>query len=260
MNDEHRDDAVLFALGQLEDPEARALADEASRDPGLATLITEYRATLAVLALSAEATNPPPGLRDSILAVAARDVTAGEPEITPTNHPADQPAPVVPPTPRWNESLYLEMMPWCLAACLAIGCAVLAYHVSALYRENTSLLASRGDWASLRLAVLAPSDPASSSASGRALWNEPGGVGVFESDSLPVLGATQVYQLWIFEEGNPAPVPAGFFDPSNGQRTPLRPIRPVKNVAAVAVSIEVTGGKPQPEGPVVLVGAVGKAG
>lgn len=248
MNDAHRDDAVLFVLGQLDEAGTRALIDEASRDPELAALITDYRATLAVVALSTNPADPPARLREAILQIAA----AESPRMAP---PSPTLLPPPPPTSRLK-----TFLPWCLAACLAIGCAVLAYRVATLHRENSALLAARDDWSTLRLAVLAPAEPGSSNAAGRALWNEKSGFGVFESDSLPALTSAQVYQLWIFEEGNPAPVPSGFFDPAKGRRVELKPARAVGNVAAVAVSIEVAGGRPQPEGPVVLVGEVGKAG
>lgn len=247
MTDEHRDDAVLFVLGQLGEPETRALVEEAARDPELAALITDYRATLAVVALSPEQIEPPARLRQTILALASKPDEPAEPI----------PLPSPPRVTRLRRALVL---PWALAACLAIACVVLAFRLSVLHRENATLLADRDDWSNLNLAVLAPAEPGSSDASGRALWNAGRGVGVFESDSLPPLASTLVYQLWIFEKDNPAPVPSGFFNPADGTRTELKPARPVKEVAAVAVSVEVSGGRPQPEGPVVLVGKLGTTG
>ncbi len=261
MNDEHRVDAVLYALGQLGASEAHALIEAADQDPELAALITEYHATLGVFALSAEPIEPPARLRDSILAIAAPPSQA-LPE-TPIDPPARivPPAPVLLPTPTKPEPFLLrEVLPWCLAASLAIGCAVLASIVATLHRENQVLLASRDDWSSWQLAILAPSDPAQSQASGRAIWNQQMNAGVFESDSLPALTVAQVYQLWVFEKDNPAPIPAGFFDPAEGRRAELKPTRAVGTISAVAVSIETPGGRLQPKGPVVLVGAVGKAG
>lgn len=251
MTDELKENAALFALGLLEAAEAEAFLQEAARDPELAALAADYEATLGVVALSADPIEPPAGLRASILAKAM------EGEVS-----AVLPAPAVLPSIPKAKPIrrFQTVLPWSLAACLAVGCAVLAYRTFTLQREKAALLASRDDWSSLRLAVLAPAEPGTSNATGRALWDEKRGVGVFESGTLPTLAANQVYQLWIFEKDNPAPVPSGFFIPAEGTRAELKPQRPVGEVAAVAVSIEVAGGRPQPEGPVVLVGEVASSG
>lgn len=252
MTDEQKENAALFALGLLEEAEAATFLQAAADDPELAALAVEYETILGVVALSADPIEPPASLRESILAKA---IEGAPPQITVAPAPVLLPAPATKPARRFQ-----VVVPWSLAACLAIGCAVLAYRTVSLQRENATLLASRDDWSSLRLAVLAPAEPGTSDVSGRALWDERRGVGVFESGNLPTLAADQVYQLWIFEKDNPAPVPSGFFIPAEGNRVELKPQRPVEEVAAVAVSIEVAGGRPQPEGPVVLVGEVVSSG
>lgn len=251
MTDEQKENAALFALGLLEEAEAEAFLREATDDPELAFLAAEYQATLGVIALSADPIEPPASLRQSILAKAMEGDT-----------PAVLPAPVALPSVQNTKPArrFQVVVPWSLAACLAVGCAVLAYRTTTLQREKAALIASRDDWSSLQLAVLSPAEPGTSDATGRALWDGKRGVGVFESGSLPALAQNQVYQLWIFEKDNPAPVPSGFFIPSEGTRAELKPQRPVGEVAAVAVSIEVAGGRPQPEGPVVLVGKVETSG
>lgn len=251
MTDEQKENAALFALGLLEEAEAEAFLREATDDPELAFLAAEYQATLGVIALSADPIEPPASLRQSILAKAMEGDT-----------PAVLPAPVALPSVQNTKPArrFQVVAPWSLAACLAVGCAVLAYRTTTLQREKAALIASRDDWSSLQLAVLSPAEPGTSDATGRALWDGKRGVGVFESGSLPALAQNQVYQLWIFEKDNLAPVPSGFFIPSEGTRAELKPQRPVGEVAAVAVSIEVAGGRPQPEGPVVLVGKVETSG
>lgn len=259
MTDEQKENAALFALGFLEAAEVEAFLHEAARDPELATLAADYQATLGVIALSADPIEPPASLRESILAKAMEGKV---PQTTTAPAPVVLPAPTsLPPASAAKPTRRFQVIvPWSLAACLAIGCAVLAYRTTTLQRENAELLASRDDWSSLRLAVLAPAEPGTSEATGRALWDEKRGSGVFESGTLPALAQDQVYQLWIFEKDNPSPVPSGFFIPAEGTRAELKPQRPVGEVAAVAVSIEVAGGRPQPEGPVVLVGKVETSG
>ena len=251
MTDDQKENAALFALGLLEAAEAEAFLQDAARDSELAALAADYQTTLGVIALSADPIEPPASLRESIL------TKAMEGEI-----PAVLPAPVVLPSiPKAKPARRFQVVvPWSLAACLAVACAVLAYRTSVLQNEKAALIAARDDWSSLQLAVLAPAEPGTSEATGRALWDGKRGVGVFESGTLPALAQNQVYQLWIFEKDNPAPVPSGFFIPSEGTRAELKPQRPVGEVAAVAVSIEVAGGRPQPEGQVVLVGKVETSG
>lgn len=257
MTDEQKENAALFALGLLEEAEASAFLSEAADDLDLAFLAAEYQATLGVIALSAEPVEPPASLRESILAKAM-----GEDVPVVLSEPAVLPAPVLLPSiPSVKPGgRFKVILPWSLAACLAIGCATLAYRTASLEREKAQLLAARDDLSTLQLAVLAPAEPGTSDATGRAIWDRKRGVGVFESATLPALAENHVYQLWIFEKDNPAPVPSGFFIPSEGARTELKPQRPVGEVAAVAVSIEVAGGRPQPEGPVVLVGEVETSG
>jgi len=62
---------------------------------------------------------------------------------------------------------------------------------------------------------------------------------------LPSPAAGTAYELWVIEGGRP--VAAGFL---RGRLTPLT--RPVPRDAAVAVSIEPTGGSPRPTGPLLL--------
>jgi anti-sigma-K factor RskA len=71
------------------------------------------------------------------------------------------------------------------------------------------------------------------------------GEAVLAARRLPPLSAGTVYELWIIDGGRPRP--AGLFSGSLVTLT-----RPVPRGAAVAVSLEPTGGSPQPTGPLIL--------
>jgi len=68
---------------------------------------------------------------------------------------------------------------------------------------------------------------------------------VLTARRLPPLAAGTVYELWVIDGGRPQP--AGLFSGSFVTLT-----RPVPRGATVAVSLEPTGGSPQPTGPLLL--------
>lgn len=70
-------------------------------------------------------------------------------------------------------------------------------------------------------------------------------------DGLPELPAEQDYQLWVIGTG--APVPAGIFD-TTGTPTEVLIGEEVFAGAVVAVTVEPTGGSPQPSSdPIVVI-------
>ena len=74
--------------------------------------------------------------------------------------------------------------------------------------------------------------------------------------NLAALPAGKTYQLWLIPtEGKP--ISAGVFNPdAQGAGTILLPPLPEGVVAkAFAVTVEPSGGVPQPTGPIVLVGS-----
>ncbi len=90
---------------------------------------------------------------------------------------------------------------------------------------------------------------------GRAFYHPRKGL-VFTAANLAALPAGKTYQLWLIPtEGNP--ISAGVFDPdAQGAGTILLPPLPEGVAAkAFAVTVEPSGGVPQPTGPIVLVGS-----
>lgn len=71
---------------------------------------------------------------------------------------------------------------------------------------------------------------------------------------LPPAPPGHTYQLWVIESGAPAPRSAGVFDPDAGGRVLHVETAPgdLEREFQVAVSVEPSGGMPQPTGPIVL--------
>jgi anti-sigma-K factor RskA len=124
MIDERQEElASLYALGLLEGNELASFEASLARDPALQTLVRELRAASTALAHGASSAAPPAALKTRILeSVATAPVTA-----TPT-------ATIIRPVFRsW------QLIPWAVAACLAIGGAWLAQGYFATQSEVAML-------------------------------------------------------------------------------------------------------------------------
>lgn len=91
---------------------------------------------------------------------------------------------------------------------------------------------------------------------GKAFYHPQKGL-LFYSANLPALPANQTYQLWLVPaKGNP--ISAGTFEvDTRGNGQVLLPSLPAGvPAAAFAVTIEPSGGVPQPTGPKILIGTV----
>lgn len=236
MTDELKEQAVMYALGQLAEDERAAFVSTLRSDAELAALVGEYEAVLGAIALSAEEAIPPASLRERILREAG-----GVDESTTV------------PFRRPIERKRSSFVPWAAAAMFAIFCGFLGLQVAELKRENAEL-ARLNDPENIRLVALAAASEEYPDISANVAWNPESGIGFIETKDLPPAPSGKTYQLWVFEEGNPAPVSAGLFDPAASVRASFQPDRPVEKAVTFAVSLEVAGGRPQPEGPVVLAG------
>jgi anti-sigma-K factor RskA len=189
-----RDDIVAFALGALEPQEARAVQAHA---PGCARCKRELEAlvpAVAVLGESVEQLEPPPELRERVLAEVHADVarTAAERE-----------APARRPQRRGWRGL---MMRPALAVGLAIVIAAVGGYV----------IAGNGGGGEGGTEIAVKSGPAAAPGAG-------GSLAVSEDSStldlhgLRQLTGNEVYQVWIAEGANP-PSPSSSFTPDRAGR------------------------------------------
>jgi len=250
MTDEQRENAALYALELLESEERDAFESALDKDADLAALVQEHRAVLSILSLSPETREPPESLREVILERAREIEAAGLRAVPPSRSQATSTKPAAA-----SGKPFSRVLPWALAACFAIGFGFLFVQVNGLKQKNAEL-AQLANPENFRFAVLAAQTETLPEISASVAWNAASSVGIIGTASLPAQPPDKTYQLWIFEEGNPSPVSAGIFDPGRDPRIVFRPERPVTDATTFAVSIEVSGGRPQPEGPVVLAGSL----
>lgn len=136
-----------------------------------------------------------------------------------------------------------------LDARLASGDRQLAGLDARLARFERAIEASGG----LRIREL-PLDAtsASLSASARVMVDPAGSQVLLLASRLPPAPPGHTYQLWVIEDGAPRSV--GVFDPDEGGRVLHVESAPgdLTREFSVAVSVEPSGGLPQPSGPIVL--------
>jgi anti-sigma-K factor RskA len=89
----------------------------------------------------------------------------------------------------------------------------------------------------------------------RMLYNARMGLGVYSGQIAPAPSGKS-YQLWLVPSSG-APVSAGLVDPNQQNGAVVVRLAPGLAPKAFAVTLEPFGGRPQPTGPMVLVGAAG---
>jgi hypothetical protein len=215
--DELRDEYEAFALGVAEDPERTGIVEHlAGQCPTCTHGVREAAAVVAGMSSLGHQTNPPKALRRRVLAM------------------VDAPG---------ARSRFGVWLPWGLAFTLAL---VLASVIVPAHRQSDS--ASRFQAA---LAIL--NDPYSREVSfgeaehparGRFFVSPRRGI-VLIASSLPPLAPDRTFEMWVLpQSGNP--IPAGTFrGEREGTAVHVRP-GPVQSAAALAVTVEPSGGSQQP--------------
>ena len=149
----------------------------------------------------------------------------------------------------------LAWLPWALAACLALACAILvADRVQT--KKQLARLEQRNAFAQLRLATLSSQLTSAPDASAAVVWNAETQEGVLKVSNIPANDKDRDYQLWIVDPDKPQPVDGGTFhiDKAGSSDIPFRAKAHVNAADAFAVSLERKGGVPKAEGPMVLLG------
>jgi len=120
----------------------------------------------------------------------------------------------------------------------------------------------RQDLADIRVVPLDAHDPAAKDPSFAAAkiavaWNTRLHQGIVTLRNVPPPPAGYDYQLWVLDPGALAPISAGILAASGGSRnfivTP-----PTTDKVGFAVSLESTGGRPEPTGPILFAVAPGQ--
>jgi anti-sigma-K factor RskA len=272
MIDERTEElASLYAFDLLEGTELAAFEATLARDAGVRALVIDLREAANALALGAPAAAPPAGLKSRLLAQLAEKPGA-----------SDRRSALLAP---------LAWIPWAIAACLAFASVWLAQLYFTQKSESIALqeeaalahlemqnvqnqleaehiLASRrladlqeqiklnGDLSHLEIAKLVSLLGPSSPARAIAVWDQATQQGVLTVEKLPALAADKDYQLWVIDPKYPDPVSGGVFtvDSRTGAaRITFHPGQLIATAAKFAISCERKGGRPKPEGPIVLL-------
>jgi anti-sigma-K factor RskA len=260
MIDERMEEqAGLYVLGVLTPEETRTFEAALSRDAELQQLVTALQISRDALAGSLPAVTPPPALKQKILA----QIEAQEKVV---------PLPVRREEPSAGWTLWL---PWALAACLVIVCAVslsqqknLRQKVGEQAKQLTDLNqladALRGETQNLkqavaslqatnqlqnvRIAMLGSLLADSPKAVAVSLWDDQQQRGVFVVQNLKPLPADKDYQLWVIDPKYQTPVNAGVFqvDAQGNVRLQFKADKLIETASKFAVTQEPKGGLPAP--------------
>ena len=119
-------------------------------------------------------------------------------------------------------------------------------------QESLSILQARG----LSLVALKETKDAPP-AEGHILLSPPTGRALFYAFDLPSVPADKTYELWWITEKD-GPVQAGLFHPDEHGLGRVETTLPANAgaIQAAAVTVEVAGGVPKPQGPMVLIGTM----
>jgi anti-sigma-K factor RskA len=281
ITERHEELAALYALGLLEGVERSTFESELAGNPELAALVDSLSGTATDLAFAAPQVPLPPELKQRILAATAAAVPAAAPSVAAAKEGSPAAFPL------------LRLVPWGLAAALAITTTWLAFQNLSLRTENNVLSSERRlaeiayqtasnqlsersllaetmindlgrqlreqhDLTRLKITALASLAGNTPEAQAIAVWDPTRETGLLTVDHLPVIGENQDYQIWVIDPAYPIPVDGGVFKPGADGRAVLafKGNKPVRGVSAFAISLEKKGGVPKAEGPIVLLGKV----
>ncbi|HWA28444.1 MAG TPA: anti-sigma factor [Lacunisphaera sp.] len=270
--------AALHALGLLEGAERAAFEAELAGNAELAALVDSLAGASANLSFAARQVPPPAGLKERVLAACASVPQSAKAEAAL--------APVVGFPLR-------RLIPWAAAAILAVTAGWLASRNLALQSENDFLrterqlaqvaylraqaelkersivaeglindlgrqLRAQDDLTRLKVTALVALAGGTPEARAIAVWDPGREAGLLTVEKLPAIDENQDYQLWVVDPAYPNPVDGGVFKPGADGRVALtfKGNKPIKSVAAFAISLEKKGGVPKAEGPIVLLGKV----
>jgi anti-sigma-K factor RskA len=234
MIGEHlQDTAINYVLGQLSAPEAAQFHEALSGDRDLRALVRELETTATSLALTVPPVQPRSGVLPSIL----NEIRSAGSTQRPASH--------------------LGWVPWALAACLAIACAVLGLGHARL-RHEIAALQEKDELARVRIASLGAQIDAFSKVRAVVFWDSQKQRGIAQFNDLPPLDEEHDYQIWVIDPSQPQPVSGGivYVQPDGSARLVFQPSIKIEQASQFAISVEAKGGssKPAPQGQIVMAG------
>lgn len=258
MGERMEEQAGLYVLGILTPEETQAFEAALSRDAELGQLVAAMQVSRDALAGSLPSVTPPPALKQKILA----QIEAQEKVVSLPSRAE--------PSAGW--SIWL---PWALAACLVIVCALslsqqksLRQKISAQAKQLTDLnqmadalrnetdglkqavatLRETNQLQNVRIAMLSSLLEDSPKAVAVSLWDDQQQRGVFVVQNLKPLPSDKDYQLWVIDPKYQTPVNAGVFqvDAQGNVRLQFKADKLIETASKFAVTQEPKGGLPTP--------------
>jgi anti-sigma-K factor RskA len=222
-----------YAVGSLEADELKRVEEHL-----LSCLICRnesnaFQTVAGQLSFAAPVADPSPELKERLM----RRVQ--------TTRPREAVAPPVPSRPIWERLLPA----WGFASLLLI-IALAGANLFLWQRMDQLEFSTPGG---MRAVPLSPA-ASDSAATGFVLISADGEDGALVVDGLPPLGEDQQYQLWLIRDGTRTSGAVFSTDEKSYGGTRIRAPLSLLEYSAVGITIEPTGGSPQPTGPRVLGG------
>jgi anti-sigma-K factor RskA len=256
MIDERMEEqAGLYVLGVLTPEETRTFEATLSCDAELQRLVMALQISRDALAGSLPEVTPPPSLKKKIL-----EQIEAQKKVVPLSVRVEA-----------SSETWSIWLPWALAACLTIVCAVslsqqktlrqkvgeqatqlvdLNQMADSLRNETQDLkqavatLQETNRLANLRIAMLGSLLTDSPKTVAVSLWDDKQQRGVFVVQNLKPLPADKDYQLWVIDPKYPTPVSAGVFqvDMQGNVRLQFKADKLIESASKFAVTQEPKGG------------------
>jgi anti-sigma factor RsiW len=272
--DEARDHAAAFVLGALTPSEAQAVRDHLATCPEVHAEFAELGGIVPAFAASLEQTEPPPALRERIMAAAAADLrerrgaAAAETDAGGVlRGPAAPPAPAAPardvvPFPAARARSRAPRNGWALGIAAALVIAALgAWNVriqaqlndAQAYQQRVEQVLAIARTPGSVVAVLA--SPTAGGQDGLVAVGADGRAVMVVNGLSPTSGS-EVYEVW-FIVGSNAPQPVGALSQSGGVAFMSGSPGPVPAGATVALTREPGPNPTTPTTPILVKGVVG---
>lgn len=244
--DEHvtiRERLPALALGSLDEAEAGETARHVETCPDCRAEWVGYVAVVEALALAAPNAAPSPGLRQRLLAEAARSASRPSVPVAPSPRPASPPvAPAArPPQPAPRPRPALRR--WPAMALVAVAAVVLGGLLWAAFGRFMS--------PAVPPVALSPTDLAPE-ADGELVFARGGRAATLTVRGLPVLPADQQYQLWLVSDGERESGAVFSVNANGWAETAVDMTRAAADYERFGITIEPAGGSLGPTGERVL--------
>jgi anti-sigma-K factor RskA len=221
------------AIGSLDADEVRRVEEHLLSCLLCRNEFDSLQAATEQLSLAAPVTDPSPALKERLM----QRVQATRP-----SESISQPAPV--------RSFWERLLPAWGVASLFLIVALAGFNFILWQRMDQLEFSSPGG---MRAVPLSPPD-AASPATGFVLISADGDEGALVVDGLPPLGDDQEYQLWLIRDGQRTSGAIFSTDEKSYGGTRIRAPLSLLEYSAVGITVEPTGGSPQPTGKQVLAG------